>query len=160
MKPHVIRLLDEARKRRACEIISTADNNKVVEIKEYRANRSASQNALMWSWTTVIANELGETKDAVHTRHKEKHLIRILERDDKEFAEMMEALRELHRQGLRKEAIFLHKRIVDMSSTTRLNVTQFTEYLNDIEKHAATLGIMLPHPDDYYIAMGTPDDAA
>ena len=155
-----IRLLDEARKRRACEIISTADTNKVVEIKDYKANRSASQNALMWQWTTIIANELGESKDDVHQRHKEKYLIPILERDDSEFAEMMEALRELHRQGLKQQAIFLHKRIVDMSSTTKLNVTQFTEYLNDIEHHAASLGIMLPHPSDYGLAMGTPDDAA
>ncbi len=43
----------------------------------------------------------------------------------------------------------LKRQVVRLMSTTGLTTKQFTEYLNEIEAHAQTLGIILPHPDDH-----------
>ncbi len=152
-----IRLIDEARKERARALITRADENQVVEIKAYQENRSISQNSLYWLWCTVIGNELGESKAEVHFRNKKQHLLPILERVDDDFAQTMESLREVYRQGMTAQAEFLFKRVVEMASTSQLKVPHFTEYLKDIEREYLNLNIYLPHPEDYAIAMGAKD---
>ena len=46
-------------------------------------------------------------------------------------------------------------KIVEPKSTAKLKTKEFTDYLTLIELTAHTLGISLPHPDDYGYAMGT-----
>ena len=124
-------------------------------VRPHKKDRSVAQNALLWMWYTIIAGELGETKEEIHNIYKGKILVHIYERDDVEYAAMVEAVREVHRKGMKVEAKRLADAIVDLTSTTRANVDQFTEYLNDIEKDAISKGIALPHPEDrYYDAMG------
>ena len=126
-----------------------------VIIREYRKDRTLAQNSLYWMWITLLAGELGETKEDMHDHYKGKILVHIYERDDTEYAAMIEAVRKVHKAGMKDEAKCLADMIVDLTSTTRANVEQFTEYLNDIEKDAIGKGIVLPHPEDrYYDAMG------
>jgi hypothetical protein len=131
-----------------------------VEIKEHKSNRSVSQNALYWLWLTEIGNSYGEMKEEVAERYKDKFLVQIYERDSSDYAEMIEALREVYRQGAKNEALALRKKIVGMTSTTNANVTQMTEYLELIEMDAACRGIELTRPDDYRTAMGVKDETA
>ncbi len=105
-------------------------------------------------WEGVIGKDLGESKDEVHRRHKESFLLPILERDDAGFAVMMETVRDLYRKGQQAQARQAHRVIVDLSSTTRLNVEQMTEFLNEIEQEARGLNIRLPYPDDFHRTMG------
>jgi hypothetical protein len=119
-----------------------------IEIREYKKDRSKDQNALYWKWLTVIGNELGETKEDVHERYKDKFLVHIYERDCPDYADMIQGLRAVWRHGMEKEALSLKKRVVELTSTSTATVKQMTEYLDSIEHDAASLAIRLPHPDD------------
>ncbi len=142
----------ESDRNRAVEIVSrlNLDKPQEVEIREWKKNRSVAQNSLLWKWLTVIAAELGESKDEVHERYKEKLLVPILRRDDPDFAAMIGSVNAVHASGMKAEAMALKKEIVRLTSTTQMNVRQFTEYLNDIELDARNLGIILPHQEDLY----------
>jgi hypothetical protein len=133
-------------KRRAVAIINglALDPVHEVVIREHKKNRSLEQNAFYWEILTIIGNALGESKEAVAERYKDKFLVQIYERDDPEYAEMVQSLREVWKQGMKKEAVNLRKRIVSFTSTTSANVSQMAEYLTNIERDAASLGIRLP----------------
>jgi len=122
-----------------------ADPAVQVDIKPFKRNRSASQNALMWQWLTIIGGDLGNTKDEQHRQCKELFLTPILMRDDADVERMGQMLEQTGDIG----------RMAAVLSTTHLTTPQFTEYLQDIEAFAGELGITLPHPaDHYYEAMG------
>lgn len=150
---------DESTKQRAIQVINNIDTTEPQEMKlaAYKRNRSMSQNALYWKFVTVIANDLGNMKDLMHETLKSKYLVPIYERDNEEYAEMFETVRELYRTNPKK-AMHLRNQIVKLTSTTTANIVQFTEYLEDVEHYAADMGIMLPHPEDYRFTMGRIDN--
>lgn len=119
-----------------------------VLIRPYHKDRSAAQNSLYWKWMTIIGADLGESKDEVHENFKDKWLVSLYERDDPDYAEMIQSLRSVWQQGMKKEALDLRKRIVALTSTTTATVAQMSEYMQEIENFAVTLGIKLPCPDE------------
>jgi len=126
-----------------------------ISIREYKKDRSASQNRLYWQWLTVIGDGLGEPKEEVAERYKDKFLVNIYERDNPDYAEMIQSLRSIWQQGMKAEAVNLRKKIVALTSTTTATVSQMAELLTSIEHDAVSLNICLPHPEDqYYEAMG------
>lgn len=138
---------------RAAEIMrGLAGGNELheVAIRPYHKDRSTAQNSLYWKWLTVLGSELGESKDALHDRYKERFLVHIYERDDAEYAAMLESVRAIYRNGMKQDAVKLGKQIVRLTSTTTATVPQMTEYLTEIDSHAASLGIVLPRHDDDY----------
>lgn len=143
---------------RAIEAIRATpqDEPHTVTIQPKAKDRTAAQNATMWMWITLIAGELGETKDAIHERFKKKYLVRIFERDDPEgYGRMVSAIRQVHTCGMKTEAAAMAEQVVKLTSTTHASVRQMCEYLTDIERGALEMGITLPHPSDlYYEAMG------
>ena len=147
---HSLKIISEEVRRRAIEIIQNLPLDVIHEVKisEYKKDRSASQNALYWQWLTIIGNELGESKETMHERYKDGFLVQIFERDDPDYAEMIDTLRAVYGQGMKTQALALRKRIVALTSTTSANVKQMGEYMSEIEKQAASLGIRLPHPED------------
>lgn len=149
MKQKIIIHIEEHRAR-AIEIIKSLPLEPVheVDIREHKKDRSLEQNSLLWKWYTIIANELGESKEEVHERYKDRFLVNIFERDDPDYAEMVKTLRDVYRQGMQKEALHLRKQIVALTSTTHASVAQMSEYLQNIENHAMSLAIRLPHIED------------
>ena len=147
---HTLKITNEQVKARAIEIIKSlpVDPVHLLRISEYKKDRSAEQNALYWQWLTIIGNDLGESKEDCHERYKDGYLVQIYERDNPEYAEMVQALRTVWSQGMKQEAVYLRKKIVALTSTTTATVAQMGEYLSEIEKHAASLGIRLPFPED------------
>lgn len=145
MKTTII-LTGEDQRHHAIELIALLPLVPVCEvvIREHVRDRSASQNALYWKWLTVIGNELGESKEDVAERYKDGFLVQIYERDNPEYAEMIQSLRSIWSQGMKTEAVSLRKKIVALTSTTTATVKQMTEYMQSIEHHAASLGIRLP----------------
>jgi hypothetical protein len=127
-----------------------------VIVQEKKEDRTAAQNSLMWLWITLITEEWeGWEKNDVHEYFKKTHLVPIYERDEPEFAAMINAVRKVYTDGHQVEAKTMEKHIVRMTSTTGATKEQFTEYLKDIEKDMISRGIPLPHPEDrYYSAMG------
>lgn len=151
-------ILDDLRAQRAIEairLLPSEDKTHEVLIRPYKQDRSALQNSLLWFWYGVIGAELGWEKDDTHDFFKKKFLVRIYERDDVDYAGMVDAVRKIWNAGMRADANTLTRQIIKLTSTTTANVDQFTEYLTLIERHAARLGIVLPRPEDrYLVAMG------
>ena len=143
---------------RAGEILSTlvrGDELHEVLIRPHKKERSVAQNSILWLWNTILGAELGESKEEIHERNKERFLVPIYERDDLDYAAMIEAVRNVYRQGLQQDALFLRKRIVALTSTTKATTAQMAEFLTEIERDAHRLGIILPRPEDLYqISMG------
>jgi hypothetical protein len=127
---------------------------KEVRISDYTADRNLAQNAVMWMFFTDIAKHNGTDKRYEYNYYKDKFLVPIYERDDKQYAAMIQTLRNLYKDGHQQDAMFLKEQIVDLTSTSRANVKQFTEFLKDIEHDAGSKQIPMRHPDDYDLAMG------
>lgn len=119
-----------------------------VVIRPYKASRSQQQNALYWKWLTIIADEIGDTKDALHEQMKRRFLKPILEREDEGFADIMNNLRQAYRDGHKKLAQQIEVSVMLEVTTSRLNVSQMTEYLESILDHARSMDISLPIPPD------------
>ena len=102
----------------------------MIEIKEYKNSRSIAQNNLLHMWITIIAGELGYTKDAMKTILVEKFL------------------------GYEEVKTKSNKVIKTLRQTSKLKVDEFTQFLKDIDMFMAEWSITLPHPDDYKLAMG------
>jgi len=108
-----------------------------VIIRPYKKNRTLAQNNLMWMWLNHIAvffeKEHGQrfSDEAWKEEFQEKYLgYKVIKTPS----------------GPKKKLI----------GTSGLNIAQFTEFLNNVERYANTeLGINLPHPEDiYYEAIG------
>ena len=122
----------------------------IVHIRPATETLSDKQRKLYWKWLTVIGNDLGESKEYYHKYFKKKFLINIYSQEE-DFARMIEAVREVHRKGMKDNAVFLYERIVKMTSITDATVSQMAEYLNAIDNDASGLGIILPRPDNHNI---------
>ena len=119
-------LIDEQRRGNALEFIRSLNIRKPysIEIKEYRKNRSTAQNRLYWSWLRVLSAFTGYGDDELHELFK----IRLLGTVEKKI---------------------MGDTIKIPRSTTSLTTREFTEYLEKIELAAMTMGVSVPHPDDY-----------
>ena len=101
-----------------------------VEVKEWKPQRTPTQNNTMWAWYTIIGNHLGYTKNEMHD------ILRA------EFLPV-------------RQAEFKGREVNLLTSTSGKDWTVDKEaaYLSDIERFAATeLGIMLPRRDDPLLA--------
>lgn len=147
-EPRHFILRTEQIKRRLCEVLNLIpideENIQEVVIRPYKRNRSKLQNHFYWVILGLIAREIGTTKDELHETYKERFLVPIYERDDPEYAKMMETVRDVWRKGMKTEARTLRKQVIGLTSTTNATVAQMQEYLNEIESHANSLGIFLP----------------
>ncbi len=99
-----------------------------VEIKQYRKNRSTSQNKLYWLWLNVIADYTGDDPDDVHIIMK-KRLLGTIRRP------VMGVLEEMP------------------NSTKKLTTEEFSSYLERLEQLCNLLQIVLPKPDDFRYAI-------
>lgn len=96
-----------------------------ITIKRKVKPRSISQNALMWLWLACISDASGYDKDELHELYKMKFNGRIVSINGHEV------------------------RIAQ--STTKLSSADFGRYLDNVQRHAATMwGIRLPNPEDQY----------
>ena len=113
-----------------------------VEIYGEKEKRSREQNKLYWKWLEIISKETGDTKEDLHERFKRTFLLPILCREDAEFEQAINAIKK-SRAELGDEYEIIARQIVGLCSTTQLTVSQFTEYLTQIERWAAEQGYVL-----------------
>ena len=90
-----------------------------VTVGDYKRNRSLEQNDRLWAMYKIIGDELGYTKDEIHSLMRYK----FLGMDKKEVAGEI---------------------IEELPSTTKLKVGDMIDYQDDIERWASGMGIMLP----------------
>jgi len=151
--PKKIIIRSDQLKNRAIEVIKNLPINPIHEIviKPFKEIRSLAQNALYWKWLTLIGLELGMTKDELHFEYKERFLLPILianPEDYPQFSGIMDSINAVRDAGLDDKADELYKLVIRLTSTTIAKTKHMTEYLNDIESHATSLGIYLPRPED------------
>ena len=151
-----IKIAHPEQKELVCDIIQGLDFDPLHEItiKPAKKERSISQNALYWKWLTILANEYGDSKEDRHFYYKGKFLVHIFMRDDESYLEMITAIKLVKKQGMTAEYESLKKQVIKMTSTTDCSVKQFSEFLNEIEKHAVSIGVGFVNDDLYYEAMG------
>lgn len=101
-----------------------------VEIKKHNKKRSTDQNALYWSWLTIIGSDLGYSSEELHEALKAKIL------------------------GVVERKTIFGNTVNEPRSTTTLTTKEFTDYLNAVQSFAMSLGITLPQPDYYGITTG------
>jgi hypothetical protein len=95
------------------------DGDYSVNIKPRRKIRSLSQNALYWVWLDIISGDLGYDSEELHATFRSMFLT------DKT------------------------KKVPLIRSTTALSTSEFTIYLDKIERFCnQELNIFLPHPED------------
>lgn len=110
--------------------------------------RSDAQNRLYWAWLhdmekTKVNEYAGNDDEWWHTHFKERFLVRIYERDNQGFAELMGAIRRLKELGEEARARLMFDFVVAETSTTKASVHQFSEYLGRIERYCQQRGIWL-----------------
>lgn len=88
-----------------------------VLVEKKKKHRTIKQNAYYWTCLSIIGNELGYTKEEIHSTFKAMFLV--------------------DRTG----------KIPVVRSTTNLTTAEFTEYFDKIIYKVADLGITLPEPD-------------
>ena len=119
---------------------------------EAKIPRSAAQNSLYWSWLTDMektsVNEFsGHTAHEWHYSLKYRFLCPIFIRDESSYAEMIQVLHDVKDiDGY--EA--LRDGVINLTSTTKCTVEQFSEYLGKIEKYCHQRGIKLRTDDFLY----------
>lgn len=89
-------------------------------VRRYRKKRSDKQNRYYWLCLNVIAQDIGENPEDLHTTFKSM----FLTDRSKEFPVVR--------------------------STTTLNSKEFTDYMDKIAVQVGAFGITLPNPDEAY----------
>lgn len=97
----------------------------MVTVEKKRNNRSLEQNRWMWACTTIMANELGYTKDEMHGILNYKFL--TVEKVDENTGEVFKYVK----------------------SSANLTTTEFSELMESMIRWAAeTFEIVLPYPEE------------
>ena len=118
MTPTIIHTATE--RRLVADTIACLDLSKpwAVTIEPYKKKRTLSQNDLMWVWNTIIAKETGNDIDVVHETMKKKFLP--------------------------PNVVNCFGETVDHRTTTTLNTSEMSEYLDKMRALASEMGIVLP----------------
>jgi hypothetical protein len=106
----------------------TKNNKAVLEISEDSLTRSQRQNKLFWMWMTIIADEVGHTKEEIS---------------------------EILQQAILGETSFVSKlngeSITKQKRAKQLTTAEFSNFLEKIEYWAGEYGMRLPKPEDLYL---------
>ena len=107
-----------------------------VTVEDYKQNRSAAQQALMWIWHKQWSEHFGDTVEHEHLKFKAIHLLPLLLRE-----RLVPGLDYLYSQAKAKElegdrsSIMALYRLI---TTSILNVSQFAEILTAYQHEAAS----------------------
>lgn len=109
-------------------------------------DRSAEQNRLSHKWYGEIAEQTGEDREDVRARCKLRFGLPIL-------MESSEGFRDLCRRRIKplshEERIELIREF-DMPITRLMNVTQMSQYMDEVFRRHAEMGIALTIPEDRF----------
>lgn len=155
-KPLYFRLVNNEVRDRCVKALFMAQQSseEVLEvvIQPESRKRSLAQNRLYHMWVSYFSQQTGASIDEVYIEFKRRFLLRIYYTADSQFAEMCDSIKQLEQLDLAKYKS-ISKQVIVMTSTTKANVEQMTEYLNQINRFAYSQNIMLPIPDDLKYAL-------
>jgi hypothetical protein len=113
-------------------------------IRRYRHNR--------YYWKAVLepmAAHYGGTKNELHQNMKKRYLYPMMLATDEDFNDMIEAVRDVYRQGLKAQAIYMMEFVYSKLTTTKLSTKLFHEYVEEVKSQAVTDNIKLPTKEEY-----------
>lgn len=115
-----------------------------VTFEEVTNDRTLAQNRLAFMWYKELAKQRGTDPGYERNFCKLRYGCPIMAADDEEFAAAFNDV--ILKLPYRKQI-----NAMEYLEVTRLmDTTQFTQYLNDIEREASEHGYILTHPDDVY----------
>ena len=137
------------------DIISLAemDNSIQVIIRDAKEKRSIAANRLYWgAWIPALSEQTGYNEQELHDRFKKTFMLHIYLAN----AENIRQIEWVRLYDLIKEdgTPLMIQRALDTISTTWATVTQFTEYLDQIEAFCQSKDLKLPADLNYLTAMG------
>lgn len=119
---------------------------RTVVIKKLTASVKEEQRGLYWRFLSVIAGDIGNTKEEQHRIYKELFLLNIYLHDPEnhpEFVELVDNMRLIRDQAPEQYKV-VREFVIDNVSHMDATVTNMRDYLIEIENHARGLQIMLP----------------
>lgn len=129
------------------EIRQLPEGRWTVKIYPWAQKRTTALNRLMWMWLTEIGDHYGLISEEAHAYFKERYLLNIMYRDDPSFARMSDAIKNV-KDNSPDDYHLIRKQVIDLVSTTKLNVDQMLEYLGKIKIFAHHEGINITIPPD------------
>ncbi len=110
----------------------------LVTLKELNQTRSVRQNALLFGVVyDQYSKHSGYTIKEIHKRYKRQFAVPIFVRDDKGYADMYLAVKALNDNHTKS---VLSKEIVRLTSTTKFNTKQMSEFIDSVVKDLANNG--------------------
>lgn len=139
MTEHTIR--DEKTRDRIIQHLKSLDLKKPVKVSitAAKTSRSLAQNRLLWSWNNLIQQHMLESYGQIASA-EEWHDILVTRLCPAEYHQI--------------EMPDGFKAKVGRSRTSKFTVEQMGEYLDKLDAYCAEhLQLLLPHPDDYEMAV-------
>jgi hypothetical protein len=120
-----------------------------VIIRPYKKDKSKEQTRTLFWWYGIwsLSDPATRTTGELHDYCKRKFLMPLLEAKDEAYRSKMEQLRSYYRCGQVDRANSEFESILWLSSTTKLNITEMTSFMESVFTEAESLGITLPLPD-------------
>jgi hypothetical protein len=109
-------------------------------------DRSTEQNNLAHKWYGEVSDQSGEAREDVRARCKLEIGVPILRRDSEAFRKTYDRLIRPLDYADKMDLI----RDTDMPVTRLMNVTQMTEFMDEVFRRHAEFGIALTVPPDRY----------
>ena len=120
-----------------------------LEIRPHRANLSARQRGLYYTWIPIISMSTGQSKEEVHLRLKGRFLVPIFEREKEWYRVLLESIRVVYQNGDRSTAMMQYKAVLRLTSIRDANTKEFSDYMEDCRMSVQEdLSICLPLPED------------
>ena len=130
---------------RLVQVLAVQEKPLEVEFRPLDDNYTVSQRRQYWVWIEFLMKHSGMHKDDLHKEYKKHHLVPIYERDDQEYALLIEHLRDVYRSGAKDKAETLMDVVVKNTSITTAKKKQMTEYMEAVKNDAEHFfNVMLP----------------
>jgi hypothetical protein len=126
------------------EYASELVKDKPFVIRIESEKRSIDQNSMIYAvYSEIVKQVEDQTLTDIRRECKLLHGVVILRRDDADF-------RELYDTGVLRSLSYEQKlRAMDiLPVTSRMNKKQATEYVENVIRHYASVGIFIQHPDE------------
>lgn len=144
MTSQTVILRSEVQRQYAKRLIDAAPDDAVVIVREAKEVRTSAQNRLAHLWFGDIARAMvGMSEVEVKAECNLIYGRPILARDDTEWEAAFGYLFD----SLNKRAKLKAIRILDIPFTRRMSVKQLTEYLDQMQRDYAEIGVVLTDPD-------------
>jgi hypothetical protein len=138
-------ITDDTQRTLAHEMVKRAPNGAVVTVNEAGEARTKAQNRLIHRWFGDIARALvGQSEVEIKAECNLTYGRPILARDDAEWESAFGYIFDALSHPAKLKAI----RVLDVPFTRRMTVKQLSEYMDQMQRDYAEMGIRLTDPDD------------